>query len=216
MWPSRFPSLPSSHCFFCPATGHSYTSCWPVGLWKAKNPINTNTNTIEYTYYLQIQTQIQTNKQTHRFFCPATGHSIGRLCYWKAIRKKKADAKTSSLIPPEYTKSGPLQSIFVQFWILISYFKSSFLFVLSMCPCRGVGRMPITDCTKKCRRDLKYYSEGKSHDRNNGAYSILSTKLEWDFQQIWCHFWSVPLTIALEQLMIKMLANCLQRRHVLL
>ena len=31
------PSLPSSHSFFCPATGHSYTSCWPVGLWKAKN-----------------------------------------------------------------------------------------------------------------------------------------------------------------------------------
>ena len=85
-------------------------------------------NTNKYKYYLQIQTQIQTNKQTHRFFCPATGHSIGRLCYWKAIRKKKADAKTSSLIPPEYTKSGPLQSIFVQFWILISNFKSWFLF----------------------------------------------------------------------------------------
>ena len=134
-------------------------------------------NTNKYKYYLQIQTQIQTNKQTHRFFCPATGHSIGRLCYWKAIRKKKADAKTSSLIPPEYTKSGPLQSIFVQFWIFISYFKSSFLFVLSMCPCRSVGRMPITDCTKKCRGDLKYYTAGKSHDRINGTYSILSTKL---------------------------------------
>ena len=174
-----------------------------------------NTNTIcKYNYKYKYKSN-QTNTP---FLLPGNRTFLCELLadYWKAIRKKKADAKTSSLIPPEYTKSGPLQSIFVQFWILISYFKSSFLFVLSMCPCRGVGRMPITDCTKKCRRDLKYYSEGKSHDRNNGAYSILSTKLEWDFQQIWCHFWSVPLTIALEQLMIKMLANCLQRRHVLL
>ena len=134
MWPSRFPSLPSSHCFFCPATGHSYVRA--VGQmacgWQ-KILINTNTNTKQYKYYLQIQTQIQTNKQTHRFFCPATGHSIGRLCYWKAIRKKKADAKTSSLIPPEYTKSGPLQSIIVQFWFWYMCRRKAHFFLFCQC-----------------------------------------------------------------------------------
>ena len=135
--------------------------------------INTNTN--KYKYYLQIQTQIQTNTP---FLLPGN-----RTFYWPTLlvegNKEEEGGCQDKLFDPSRVHQVRTPSIhFRAVLILISNFKSSFLFVLSMCPCRGVGRMPITVCTKKCRGDLKYYTTaGKSHDRINGAYSILSTKL---------------------------------------